>query len=114
MEPMSNRCRVILRKSRRFLVQDLDLGIVDYLVSELIITQDDEERIAAEKVNSDKARKLLELLARKGQRAYNVFVRVLKERQKYLYDNVRAVESQSDQDKPRGRHWQTLIFKKNI
>ncbi len=95
-EPMSDRRRAVLRKSRVFLVPDMDLSIVDHLVSELILTEEDEERINAEKVRHDKVRKLIDLLPRRGEVAYNVFMKILKEQQSFLYDQVKVLEDQSD------------------
>ena len=93
-ECMTDSHRSILRKSRIFLVSDLDIGIVDHLVSKLILTDEDEERINAEPVRHDKVKRLLEILPRRGDEAYDKFLEVLAAQQDYLFDQVKKVERQ--------------------
>ncbi|XP_072038363.1 death domain-containing protein CRADD-like [Amphiura filiformis] len=96
MEPMTDRHRAILRKSRVFLVPDIELSIIDHLVSELVLTAEDEERINAEKVRHDKIRKLIQLLPRRGDNAYDIFLKVLHEQQLFLYEKIKELENLSD------------------
>ena len=93
-ECMTDRHRSILRKSRIFLVSDLDMGIVDHLVAKLVLTDEDEARINVEPVRHDKVKRLLEILPRRGDEAYDKFLEVLATQQDYLFDKVKEVERQ--------------------
>lgn len=73
--------RKALQKTRTKLVRDLDPSceLQDQLVSEHIFTPIMLEYIQAERTRSDRVRRLLDDLVRRGPRAYSVFLKCLRE-----------------------------------
>ncbi|XP_021343874.1 sterile alpha motif domain-containing protein 9-like [Mizuhopecten yessoensis] len=63
---METRERLVLRKNRRFLIDNIDIkAVVDGLYESNVLNTDDQERIQAEVVTGDRVEKLLKILPRK-------------------------------------------------
>lgn len=71
---MEKRHRDLLRKNRITIVNDLEpKDILGHLYQEGIISPDDMERVKAEKTRLEQAEKLLDILPRRGPKAFTVF-----------------------------------------
>ena len=75
---MDKKHRDLLRKNRISLVQDLEATqLLSYLYQEDILSENDRDSIKAEKTRGAKAEKLLDILPRRGKRAFDVFCHAL-------------------------------------
>ena len=76
---MGDKHQDILRRSWPTLRTDLEpIKLLPYLVDVLDPTEEEEIKASSRKTREDAADKLLEILPRKGQRAFDVFERALK------------------------------------
>ena len=75
---MDKKHRDLLRKNRISLVQDLEATqLLSYLYQEDILSENDRDSIKAEKTRGAKAEKLLDILPRRGKKAFDVFCQAL-------------------------------------
>lgn len=75
---MDKKHRDLLRKNRISLVQDLEATqLLNYLYQEDILSENDLDSIKAEKTRGVKAEKLLDILPRRGKKAFDVFCQAL-------------------------------------
>ncbi|XP_031562463.1 uncharacterized protein LOC116298219 isoform X2 [Actinia tenebrosa] len=82
-EVMTKKHREILRRHRLELVENLQpLKLLSHLTS--VLSQEDEEEIRAERTTTEQARCLLDLLPRRGDKAFEAFVRALEKTQRFL------------------------------
>lgn len=95
---MEKKHRDLLRRNRVTLVQDLEaLRLLNYLFQEGTLSENDLDIVKAEKTRSDQAEKLLDILPRRGQKAFDVFCSALKKTdgQGHLLDLLKTNESVS-------------------
>ena len=93
---MDKKHRDLLRKNRISLVQDLEATqLLSYLYQEDILSENDRDSIKAEKTRGAKAEKLLDILPRRGKRAFDVFCQALAttDGQGHLADLLKPNES---------------------
>lgn len=93
---MDKKHRDLLRKNRISLVQDLEATqLLSYLYQEDILSENDRDSIKAEKTRGAKAEKLLDILPRRGKRAFDVFCQALAttDGQGHLVDLLKPNES---------------------
>lgn len=93
---MDKKHRDLLRKNRISLVQDLEATqLLSYLYQEDILSENDRDSIKAEKTRGAKAEKLLDILPRRGKKAFDVFCQALAttDGQGYLVDLLKPNES---------------------
>ncbi|XP_022083681.1 apoptotic protease-activating factor 1-like [Acanthaster planci] len=82
---LSERARSNLLVHRASIAQDLTVDyVLDLLISDLSISLEESELIGAEVTRRRKATKLLDIIATKGQQAYNNLHKALRERHKHL------------------------------
>lgn len=86
--------RVILRRARICLLENLDMQILDHLIAKLIVNAEDEDIINATNIRRDKIKQLMDLLPRRGDRAYRVFMDILDEKQNFLYLEIKKIEGE--------------------
>lgn len=100
-EGMSQRCRCALQKSRMELLDDLDVKpATDYLLSKLILSPEDSQRILAKQLDCDNKRELLDILPQRGHNAYDEFCKFLnRPTQEWLYGTVREIFGSITQSK---------------
>jgi len=73
---MERKHELVLLMNYEFLLKNLDVdGVLPKLVGSQIFNLDDCERVKAEVTTEDKAGKLLKILTRKGDKAYDVFLK---------------------------------------
>ena len=88
---MSEEHKLTLKRLRKTFVENLEIDLVlDELVSNNIITYEDEDRIQAGKTTGEKIRTLLRLLPRKGDKAFGVLYASQKDKpwlQKMMVEN---------------------------
>lgn len=93
---MDKKHRDLLRKNRISLVQDLEATqLLSYLYQEDILSENDRDSIKAEKTRGAKAEKLLDILPRRGKKAFDVFCQALAttDGQGHLVDLLKPNES---------------------
>lgn len=93
---MDKKHKDLLRKNRMTLVEDLEATqLSNYLYQEGGITENDVETIKAKPTRRAQAEKLLDILPRRGPKAFDVFCRALDETdgQGHLLDLLRPNES---------------------
>lgn len=93
---MDKKHRDLLRKNRISLVQDLEATqLLSYLYQEDILSENDRDSIKAEKTRGAKSEKLLDILPRRGKRAFDVFCQALAttDGQDHLVDLLKPNES---------------------
>lgn len=93
---MDKKHRDLLRKNRISLVQDLEASqLLSYLYQEDILSENDRDSIKAEKTRGAKAEKLLDILPRRGKKAFDVFCQALAttDGQGHLVDLLKPNES---------------------
>ncbi|XP_022096017.1 death domain-containing protein CRADD-like [Acanthaster planci] len=77
---MSSRYADVLDQCRVALVKDLNPDdVMDYLIADRVLVPDDKERVDARSTRREKVRELLDLLARRGDRAFITFMAALKD-----------------------------------
>ena len=75
---MEKRHKDLLRKNRVGLVEDLDpMSLLSYLFQEQTLSENDVELIKAEKTRSSQAEKLLDVVPKRGPKAFDTFCRAL-------------------------------------
>ena len=85
--------RKVYQLCRVQIVEGLDIkNIIDHLVGKLILTPIDEEHIQSKTTNREKIKALLEMLPRKGEEGYTMFMEVLKDKQPSLYEELAKCE----------------------
>jgi len=73
-KPMDDEHRNILRRCRMVLVKDMDaVKLLRKMVDPLLFTTEDEDEIKAEKTRHEQCENFLDIIARKGARAYETF-----------------------------------------
>lgn len=95
---MEKKHKELLRRNRVTLVQDLEaLRLLNYLFQEGTLSENDLDTVKAEKTRSAQAEKLLDILPRRGQKAFDVFCRALEntDGQGHLVDLLKTNESVS-------------------
>ena len=93
---MDKKHRDLLRKNRISLVQDLEATqLLSYLYQEDILSENDRDSIKAETTRGAKAEKLLDILPRRGKKAFDVFCQALAttDGQGHLVDLLKPNES---------------------
>lgn len=89
--------RDILRNKRALLIKNMEpLKLLKYLGSTLDET--DDEEIKAQPTRGKACEKLLEILPRKGQNAFDEFVNALKEVQTQYYLAVALIEAGNEEE----------------
>lgn len=82
-EAMSKEHRKILRKNRIQLEENLQpLKLLSHLTN--VLSQEDEDEIKAARTTTEQARCLLDLLPRRGDQAFEAFVKALEKTQRFL------------------------------
>lgn len=82
-EVMTKEHRLILRKHRKELEDNLQpLKLLSHLTN--VLSHEDEEEIRAERTTTEQVRRLLDLLPRRGDQAFEAFVRALDRTQRFL------------------------------
>ena len=77
-KPLRDEYRSILMSVREALVKDMDPeDVLLKMAAKYVFTQGEEERIKAKKTRADKCVLFLEILPRKGARAYDIFKEAL-------------------------------------
>lgn len=75
---MEKKHRELLRRNRVALVQDLDAKqLLNYIWQEGILTDNDVETIKVESTRNARAEKLLDIIPRRGPKAFDVFCEAL-------------------------------------
>ena len=75
---MDDEHRKILREARVFLVKDMDVQkVLLYMASSHLFSESDEANIKAEKTQQSQCEMLLNILTRKGNKAFNIFKEAL-------------------------------------
>ena len=95
---MEKKHRDLLRRNRVTLVQDLEaLRLLNYLFQEGTLSENDLDTVKAEKTRSAQAEKLLDILPRRGKKAFDVFCHALEntDGQGHLVDILKTKESVS-------------------
>ena len=78
-KPMDDEHRKILRGCREELEKDMEPEkVLRQMVDPHLFKTEDEDEVKAEKTRHKQCEKLLDMLARKGARAYEIFVKTLK------------------------------------
>ena len=73
-KPMDDEHRKILKRCREELVKDMEPGkVLLQMVHPHLFSTGDEHEVKAEKTREKQCEKFLEMLARKGAEAYNIF-----------------------------------------
>jgi hypothetical protein len=84
---MTKQHRKILRKHRKELEENVQpLKLLRCLTD--VLSQEDEEDIRAEKTITLRATCLLDILPKKGERAFEVFVQALEKKQRFLAKSI--------------------------
>lgn len=93
---MDKKHKQLLRKNRITLAQDLEATqLLNYLFQEEGLSENDLESIKAEKTRRTQAEKLLDILPRRGPKAFDIFCRALADTdgQGHLVDLLKTNES---------------------
>ena len=97
--PMPEHYRNVLRIKRVDLVNDLLVDdVLNYLFEKLVFDSDHLQLIHAEKTDKRKAEKLLDLLPKRGERAFGHFLDALRDPYPHLYE----ILIQYTKESPRG------------
>ena len=82
---MEDKHKLVLQRCRIYTIDKLSLPdeVLDHLLEEQIFNEDDIERISKEVTTKDKNRKILDLLPRRGPRAFTVFLSILHQRREF-------------------------------
>ncbi|XP_035698322.1 LOW QUALITY PROTEIN: uncharacterized protein LOC118431310 [Branchiostoma floridae] len=81
-QPMSQRCRDILIDNRMSIIEDLDVkDVLEYLFQERVLTERmmDEIKAIPEEKRQDRVAELLDIVPRRGDRAFWIFCEALEE-----------------------------------
>lgn len=95
---MDKKHKDLLRKNRVALVEDLEATrLSNYLLQEGALSENDLESVKAEKTRTAQAEKLLDVLPRRGPKAFDIFCRALAttDGQGHLVDLLKSNESAS-------------------
>ena len=88
-KPMDAEYRNILRNCRKVLVEDMEPNkVLLQMVDPHLFTTEDEHEVKAEKTRHEQAEKFLDMLVRKGARAYEIFKETIKEVHPHLANVV--------------------------
>lgn len=109
-KPLSDKQRKILNRVKPDLLNDMDPDeVLLQMVADDVFTQSEEEKIQAQPTRWEKCKELLEILPRKGTKAYRIFRKVLQSVHPHLAnsiserDNTRlgGEENSKQADRPR-------------
>lgn len=82
---MDERHKTTLKKVRLQLLEDLEVNpVLDYMFSKNIISKEHSDRIRAEKTRQKQAECLLDILPRRGSKAFNEFYHSIRPEQGHL------------------------------
>eukprot|EP00057_Strongylocentrotus_purpuratus_P013108 XP_011667582.1 PREDICTED: apoptotic protease-activating factor 1-like isoform X1 [Strongylocentrotus purpuratus] len=102
--PMTKQHRQIFEKSAPYLLDDLDTDdVLPLLLRDEVITTADAEKVNKKSTRKEKVDALLEILPRRGDRAYASFLDSLKETpgSGHLYESMKKCEeAEKEQDVP--------------
>ena len=86
---MDAEYRNILRNCRKELVKDMEPNkVLRQMVDPHLFTTEDEHEVKAEKTRHERCEKFLDMLVRKGARAYEIFKETIKEVHPHLANVV--------------------------
>ena len=75
---MDDKHRNILRRFRKELAEDMEPEkVLRQMVDPHLFTAEDEHKVKAEKTRLDQCEKFLDMLVRKGDRAYGIFMETI-------------------------------------
>lgn len=77
---MDKRHKNLLRRNRLALVQDLEaIRLLNYLFQEEIFSENDLDSVKVERTRTSQAEMLLDILPRRGPKAFDAFCRALED-----------------------------------
>ena len=89
----------VLLRNRVYLLEELELGnILHHLLQDVVINDDLYQQVEAEKTRKAKVTVLLDRLPRCGPKAFNSFIRALKEHQPHVAQKLLESPGHSEDD----------------
>nr|AAZ95018.1 caspase 3-like protein [Anemonia viridis] len=107
--------RDALRSNRQALIQDLEASkIASNLYGTGILDENDKDKVNAGDTNADRAEKLLDILPRKGPKAFNAFCDALKDISPHLEQLINPATTQGKEAETDDRVTRTSVHPRSV